>query len=168
MKNRGKQFEKDLEEVFTFYEHRRLLVLRKVDPPTQFIGPGKIIYKANPFLDFVGSWTERGGRMLVIEAKHTDNPKLDISSGAGITTDQMHSLRRWHHAGAVAAVLWRFEPKPVEDKPMIEVLAGGVALLTLKFIEAETRRTKTSHVKWRDVPDRLKKPDFIRTLSAEY
>lgn len=87
------------------------LRLRKVDPPARIMGGGagrRVIFLENPFLDFVGVWTECGGRAVFIECKSTAKPKLTFDSDGGITTTQLDALRNWHNAGAVAFVLWQW------------------------------------------------------------
>lgn len=112
--NTGIPFQSKIEATARQYQAANWLRLRKVDPPTRVLGGGagrRIIFLPNPFLDFVGAWTERKGRMVVIECKSTSKPKLPFDSSGGITTAQLDSLRNWHNAGAVAFVLWEFGDK---------------------------------------------------------
>lgn len=137
---KGAAFEKLVAERLKIYESARLLVLRKVDPPTRVIGKGRIIYLPNPFLDYVGSWAEVGGRAVFIEAKETKNNKLGVgqSSSSGITVKQLHSLRVWQASGAVAAVLWK--------------TPHAIHLIPLHTIEAVLFKTKLKHVKEHELP----------------
>ena len=103
--SRGKEFEEQVEKVLLQYQIAGVLRARKVDPPTRWV-MGRLIPQANPFLDFVGVWTERAGRSVFFEAKETAEPRLAIG-GNGITATQRDSLVLWGLAGAVTFVLWR-------------------------------------------------------------
>lgn len=102
---RGKEFESAIIKTAFNYERNRLLVLRKVDPPTVQFG-GRLIRKRSPFLDFVGSWTERGGRALFLEAKSVNQGVLPIGD-RGLKPEQWNSMRVWHWAGALTGIIWR-------------------------------------------------------------
>ena len=118
--NTGKAFEAEIERVLIQYQASGILRMKKVDPPLRYIGPGKVLHLANPFVDFVGCWTERGGRMVVMECKSTKRkmqgieldigiqrePRLPLGDD-GLTDRQVDALRHWSAAGAVAFVLWR-------------------------------------------------------------
>lgn len=107
---RGKGWEKDLAKVFAELERYRVLIMRKTDPPVRFIGPGKIIFTENPFLDFAGAWTEAHGKALLLEAKQTEKPQLHLggkSNAHGVTGTQLRNLRVWRAAGALTGILWR-------------------------------------------------------------
>jgi hypothetical protein len=107
-RGRGKRFEQEIADAALSYERARLLILRKVDPPTRIVGRGRIVFLANPFLDFVGVWIEREGKAVFLEAKETSSGQLGLGQKTnGVTAPQLRSLRVWHHAGAVSAVLWR-------------------------------------------------------------
>lgn len=113
-RNTGIPFQTKIDSTAKQYQAARWLRLRKVDPPTRVLGGGgsrRIIFQPNPFLDFVGCWTERHGRMVVIECKSTSKPKLLFDSSSGVTSKQLDNLRNWHNAGAVAFVLWEFDGK---------------------------------------------------------
>lgn len=140
MSGRGKEFERHLTDLAADYERRRLLVMRKLDPPTRVIGPGKIIYMRSPFVDFSGSWTERAGRSIHIEAKETHDNKLGVgaSASSGITVNQVHNLHVWHQAGAVAAVCWKSP--------------DANYLLPITVIDELTRRSGLKHIKASEVP----------------
>lgn len=105
--NTGKPFEEELTTILTQYGTRGLLRLKKVEPPMRFAGR-RIILLPNPFLDFCGSWTERGGRAVFMEAKSTSKNTLPVGK-SGLTDSQVDSLRHWHNAGAVTFVLWKFD-----------------------------------------------------------
>lgn len=103
----GKEFERQFEIVSTHYNYQRILKLAKCDPPSVIVR-GQIIYKANPFLDWVGSWTERGGRSLFIETKSTEHPRLPMSDNHHLTKLQIDNLKFWAYAGAAVGVVWEW------------------------------------------------------------
>lgn len=139
---RGKGFEHDIIERAKVYEAKKYLVLRKVDPPSRIIR-GRVLFLANPFLDFVGSFTERGGRAIFLEAKETHEDKLGIGAKTnGITDKQLHSLRVWHHSGAIAGTLWK--------------CPAGVYLIPIALLDAIAQRTQFKHIKVGDVPAQCK------------
>jgi hypothetical protein len=150
----GASLEEDVLRLAAQYERQRALTLRKVDPPTRVVGPGKIVYLKNPFADFVGSWTERGGKVLILEAKHTQEDQLGIGIKGGVSRDQMHNLRVWHHAQAVSAVIWR---------------AGAETFfIPVVILDALCRKHLRKHVKVRDVDRRFRGRDWVRTLREIY
>ena len=107
-KSTGSEFQKLLEAVFEGYEKRGMARLRKVEMPVKVFGPPqkrKVVFLENPWLDYAGTWTELGGRMLIIEAKSTEGQRLEIGEG-GITSKQMDNLQAWHRAGAAVAIVW--------------------------------------------------------------
>jgi len=101
--NDGRRFEGMVASTAVQYHYRKILRLEKVDPPTRIAG-GRIIFLENPFADFTGGWTERGGRSIMLEVKSTSDDKLPI--GGKLTDKQIAWLERWHHAGAAVGVLW--------------------------------------------------------------
>lgn len=103
--NDGKRFERLFKQVADEYKYRRVLRMEKCDPPTRIVGPGKILFLENPFADFVGSWTERGGRSILLEAKSTQDDRLPMGTGK-LSDKQIEWLYRWHCAGAVVGVVW--------------------------------------------------------------
>lgn len=104
-RNDGRAFEKMIEAVCAQYQAKNLLRLKHVDPPNRIFG-GRVIHMANPFLDFIGCWTERAGRLVVMETKSTLEPRLPIMGKSGFTENQFTALRHWSNAGAAAFVLW--------------------------------------------------------------
>ena len=107
---RGRAFENAIISTARAYERARLLVLRKVDPPmfvTRIAGRVIARPKRSQFLDFVGAWTERGGRAVIIEAKSIKQAVLPLLTDRGLKQSQWDSLRVWHWSGAMVAVLWR-------------------------------------------------------------
>ena len=125
--NRGMPFEELVERVCTSYERRGIMRLRKVDPPTFMIN-GQWVRKTSPFLDYVGTWTERGGRAIFLECKSTRGGKLPMFSKGGLTDEQYKALQAWHQAGAVSCLLWL-------DRSM-------VALVTASQIETHIERAR--------------------------
>lgn len=106
---RGRPFEAYLEMIFAAYAAQGRAQIEKVAPPTAMVGgPGRWrpVHLLNPFLDYTGTWTERGGRSLHLEAKSTEKHLLPVGVEGGVTAEQMAALERWQKAGAVAAVLW--------------------------------------------------------------
>lgn len=109
MKNNGSQFEEILGTQHEAYEVQGRARLHKVSPPCLVFGtPGRqrVILKENPFLDFIGSWIERGGRSMHLEAKMTGEPRLGINNATGIKPQQLINLKAWEDSGAVVGVLW--------------------------------------------------------------
>ncbi len=101
--NTGKAYEKLFAITATAYERKGLLRLCKVDPPVRMVR-GRVIFLPNPHLDFVGCWSERGGRMLCLEVKSTAALTLDMRPS------QRESMRHWQEFGAVVALVWyRFD-----------------------------------------------------------
>lgn len=148
--NDGKDFEAEIKLCAAEYQFRGWLRLKKVDPPVRTLGGGefrRVIFLQNPWLDFSGCWTERGGRALFIECKSTAEDKLSIGhkGGSGVTPDQISSMINWRLAGAVAFALWR--------------CPSGVALLSARFLSDVVRRatagngTRTLH--WADARVRV-------------
>lgn len=108
--NDGRDFQAAILKEAALYESQGILTLRKCDAPVRMIGSGpmrKIIPMRNPFLDFVGVWTERGGRALFIEAKSTATHRLPINRDAGLTENQCNAMSQWSEAGAAVALIWR-------------------------------------------------------------
>lgn len=112
--NDGRSFQKEIERTCGGYQSRRAATIRKVDPPTRLIGTGanrKVIFLANPFLDFVGTWTARHGRAIVLECKSTQTHRLPFRRSGGLTDEQLGTIKTWRHAGAAVALLWRWNER---------------------------------------------------------
>ena len=137
-KNTGTEFEAHVALVCDCYRAQGRADITKVEPPikTLFIGPGKtkVIHLENPYLDFIGAWTERGGRALHIEAKTTQAPRLAVGADNGISADQIANLKRWHNAGAAVGVLWEH--------------AGQVRFVTLTAIDHAREIEERASVQW--------------------
>lgn len=106
LKTTGTAFEARVREVCQTYLAQGRAKLEKVDPPTVKTS-FRVIYKDNPFLDFVGSWIERGSRIIHIEAKSNSKRRLPISTQKdGVSTEQIANLIAWENAGAAVGILW--------------------------------------------------------------
>lgn len=115
-KNTGRAFEREMELTCKGYEQARIATIEKVTPPTRTVGGGRsmrVIYMANPFLDFIGVWTANGERPVFIEAKSTSNHLLPIGADGGLTANQCVAMQRWENAGAVVGLVWQFHDKVV-------------------------------------------------------
>lgn len=106
-KNNGTAFERDLQTIFDAYLNQGRAKIHKVDPPTKVLGK-KVLFLPNDWLDFAGTWTERGGRALVIEAKTTQEPTLPLGGSRGLTETQWRNAMDWQRAGAMVLLLWEF------------------------------------------------------------
>lgn len=137
--NTGKEFESTLEAVFEGYRKRGIADVQKVDPPVRVVGPPKfkrVILLENPWLDFVGTWTEMGGRMLVIEAKSTEEPRLELGDG-GFTKAQQDAMARWHRSGALTGLVWY-------HGGAVKVITHGMVQMALEM--------GVKSFKWRHLP----------------
>lgn len=133
--NDGRSFQKEIERTCGAYHSRRVAVLRKCDPPTRLVGSGaqrRVLFMANPFLDFVGTWTTHHGRALFIECKSTGTHRLPFARSGGITAEQVSTIKTWRLAGAAAAILWRFNDGVVLITPedLLEAERTGAKSLT--------------------------------------
>src|SRR3954468_23107434 len=120
--NDGRGFETSFKKTVEAYRHKEILRLEKVSPPARVMGDGnnrKVIFLPNPFLDWVGTWTERNGRALMIECKSTSEPKLTF--GGGISDNQIEWLLRWHYAGVAVGVCWEFVGEGVAFIPVGQI-----------------------------------------------
>ncbi len=136
-RNDGRSFQTRIETVLLQYQSKGLLRCKKVDPPVKVLGFGKarrVIFLRNPFLDYVGTWTESGGRAVFFEAKSTSEPRLPFGGGAGVTADQLQVMKLWAQAGAAVFGLWEWRN-------------NGVRFLTLhNFQAADSCGSKS--IKW--------------------
>ncbi len=116
MKSRltGKGFEKDIADMADIYATQGKARLAKVDPPSiTFVpkGTSRAVTQLleNPWLDFAGSWTERAGRHILIEAKETTEPKIKLreKKGGGVSAEQIDAGLDWQAAGAMVLFLWK-------------------------------------------------------------
>jgi len=146
--NTGKAFEKLIEAIAVQYASKKLLRLRKVDPPVRYAG-GRMIPMENPFTDYVGVWTERDGRAVFIEAKSTRDPVLPLSH---LTDKQVAAMHAWRVAGAAVLLLWecggvvRFWTEPMISDQTIHkrhlkfndgfIVPTGMGWVTHDFLES--------------------------------
>jgi hypothetical protein len=132
-KNDGRAFQKEIELTAIGYLNRGIAKLEKVDPPVRIIGGGpsrRVIFLANPWLDWAGTWTEKYGRSLFIESKSTSTHRLAIGKDGGLTASQWAAMRQWRIAGAACAVVWQY--------------GGAVALLLPETIAEAIGRKEAS------------------------
>lgn len=109
LSNTGKTFEKVLTHVFYAYRSTGIMDVRKTDPPVKVVGTGgrrQVIFMDNPWVDFLGAWKERSGRMIALEAKSTATNHLAVGKTGGVTARQWQALTDWSAAGAVCGILW--------------------------------------------------------------
>jgi len=149
MKNTGTDFESILETQHAAYLAQGRAKIEKVSQPIRVFGPPgrqRVIHLPNPFLDFTGSWIERGGRAIHIECKVTGEPRLSFNSDTGIKPAQLEALIGWEAAGAAVGVLWFH--------------AGRARLLTLPHILAAEHVGRKS-VRWASAYDLPQGGDLI-------
>lgn len=132
----GTDFERNLELVWDAYRKRGICDVEKVDPPTRNVSR-RVIQLANPFLDYVGTWTEIGGRAIFLEAKSTQDPRLELGAG-GVTSKQQAALVRWDRAGAVTGIVWHHR--------------GEVKVITAATFKAAFSMDGVKSFKWRQIP----------------
>lgn len=129
----GTTFEARIKAVCDCYLASGRAYFEKVDPPTvktQY----RTIYKDNPFLDFVGSWIERGGQSIHIEAKSNSKTALPISADKdGVSVEQIESLEKWQAANAAVGILWEHK--------------GEVRFVTLAMME-DAKAENIKSVPW--------------------
>ncbi len=134
-KNDGRGFQLELESTAAGYQTRGLARFEKVDPPARMMGGGpsrRVIFMKNPFLDFIGVWSKRGGRMLAFEAKSTANHRLAFNNDNGLTSTQWAAMKSWRMAGAACCLLWKH--------------ADAVVLFTPEMLQAAQARGDKSLV----------------------
>jgi penicillin-binding protein-related factor A (putative recombinase) len=133
-RNTGKGFEAEIEATAAAYQAQGIAMLRKVDPPVAIIWPTdpktgerrqRVIFKRNPFTDFMGAYTARGGQMLAVECKSTATHRLGLREGQ-LGPDQRIAMYTWCKAGGAVCVLWQW--------------AGRVCLFTSEMIAAAEAR----------------------------
>lgn len=108
MINDGKGLEGRILWAAQTYLFRGQLTLDKVDAPTKVVGKRgalRVIMLESQWVDFAGAWTERGGRMVIIEAKSTASDSVACGKDGGITKRQWEALQYWHAAGAAVGVI---------------------------------------------------------------
>lgn len=161
MKNDGSTFEQILATQHEAYEAQGRARICQVSPPCRVFGtPGRqrVVMLDNPFVDFVGSWLERGGRSIHIEAKVTGKPILGFNNDTGIKVKQLENLQRWEKAGAAVGVLWchRGEAKLLTLNQILAARAEGRG--SVQWDRAYTLYQPSDLVFW----------DYLTALSAIY
>jgi penicillin-binding protein-related factor A (putative recombinase) len=109
-KNDGKGFESEIAATAEAYERAGIARLQKVDPPVRVFwkaGKQQVIFLKNPWLDFAGVFTKRGGRALFVEAKSIEVGRLKVDADGGLSSTQWSAMKSWRRAGAACCVLWR-------------------------------------------------------------
>lgn len=161
----GKDFEKEIEQTAGVYNSRRIARLQKVDPPVAVIwipdpaNPGKkrqrVIFKRNPWLDFAGVWSARGGRALLVECKSTSNHRLGLREGQ-LGPEQVSAIKNWRLAGAASCVVWRFNERCVLFTPEMILQAEARGDKSLVFEAGLPVARGEGTLRW----------DFLATLEA--
>lgn len=140
--NDGRAFQKEIERTGGGYHSRRIASYRKVDPPVRIVWPydarvgrkvQRVIFQTNPWLDFVGCWSARFGRALLLEAKSTATHRLPFKRSGGLTEEQVSTIKTWRLAGAATAVLWQWSGRVVLFTPEMLVAADGAGAKSLVF-----------------------------------
>lgn len=136
--NQGRWLQDEITRICEHYAQRNTARIKKVDPPSRITGTGakrRTIYMLNPFVDFIGAWTQRAGRAIAIEAKSTAEPSLPICQDGGITKNQWDLLNEWRRAGAAVGVLWGYRTE--------------IRFVPFEALRAQLNATPpVKHVKW--------------------
>lgn len=141
--NDGREFEATIQKVADQYNRLKILRLHKVEPPCRIIGWGpntRVIWLENTFGDFIGSWTARAGRTLMIEVKSTREPQLPIRTDSSLRPAQITWLKRWHYSGAAVGVLWHWLGHGVVFLPIgliQSIYQGGAGRKHIRFEEGD-------------------------------
>lgn len=160
----GRSLEHELEIIASLYAERGILRLGRTTPPTRTWREGesqRVCFLKNPWLDYAGTWTEREGRMLLIEAKTTHEPVLNLAAGkdgkGGLSKNQIENLMLWEKAGAAVGCIWQWQ--------------GKCVWINTKDIQREFPKVK--HVYFRDLPpipqgEGFILIDFVQNLRINY
>lgn len=165
----GREWEETISATALEYERNGVLRMRKVSPPSRVVGgkgDRKVIFMTNDFLDFVGSWMQRGGRALFLEAKQTHEDRLPLARPGGLTEQQVRALRDWTLASAATGVLWRC-PSGVFFIPYRDV-AMRVTELRKALLPEHCIRVEEAGVVRLSDGRVMKKPDFAAALATAY
>ena len=124
-RNDGRGFQSEITATADAYEQRGIARLKKADPPVRVFWKGgkqQVIFLANPWPDFIGTWTKHGGRMLCVEAKSIESGRLKVDASGGLSSTQWSAMKSWRRAGAACCVLWRrrgevrlYTPEMIQD-----------------------------------------------------
>lgn len=134
-KNNGTAFERQLAGIFEAYLKQGRAKIEKVDAPTKVLGR-KVLFMPNPWLDFAGVWTERQGRAILIEAKTTEKPTLELGGTHGLSKAQWDNAMDWQRAGAVVLLLWHHR--------------GEIRVTTPSMAMADCREQNRKSLRWCD------------------
>lgn len=139
-RNDGRNLQEMIKASCEAYRSRGLGKIEQVIPPGRVVFDKnrpkvpKFIPQANPFLDFIGTYS---GRCVSIEAKSTKKHRLAIGGSGGIRKKQCDAIIEWLNAGAITFVIWEFEGKHLYV-PGIEVIKalerGEKSLVAERFI----------------------------------
>lgn len=105
----GEYFEHMIDTACELYEERGAAIVEKTPEPMRPLGAknqkGQFIacYTKAAQPDYKG--TIAGGRSIVMEAKHTDDDRIEYKR---VTPEQMEKLEKHHRAGALAFVIVSF------------------------------------------------------------
>lgn len=103
-KNRGKWFEKAIEQSNTIYKYKNMALVDKIATPVNFnTRTGKAFFSAKSTVDFIGC--DSNGRMIAFDAKEVAQKNLPHGN---IADHQLEYLRRAHKLGADAFILVLF------------------------------------------------------------
>jgi len=133
----GAALESEIELICDAYARQGLAKIHKVDPPTRIVRKGRQVFGVqmkSPFVDWIGSWTTRGGQLVHLESKSTKEPRLGLLTDAGLKQDQYEKLIAWDRSGAKVGVLWGHK--------------GQMKLISLPTI-AHAIETGDKSLKWR-------------------
>lgn len=156
--NDGRSFQKEIELTLSGYENRGMARMAKVDPPVRIFGGGgsrKVLFTANPWLDYAGVWTAQYGRAIFVEAKSTSSDRLPINRHGGLTESQWTAMRAWRRAGAACALLWKFDRRVALFVPEMLDEAIRAGEISVRFDEGRAVENGQGKVLW----------DFLSTLS---
>lgn len=123
-RNDGWRFERIVDGILTQYAARGWMRVKKVEQPIR-VFKNRVAHLENPFLDYIGAWTERGGMTICIEVKSTLKTRLPLGAG-GLTARQQEEMHKWALAGAAVILLWE--------------CGGAVGMWTMASIEFEAQR----------------------------
>lgn len=165
--NDGRPFEKEMEITAGGYHSRRKAVLKKVSPPTRIVfyrdektgeKRQRVIMLENPFLDFVGVWTERNGLALMIEAKSTSMHRLPFNGDKGFHAGQWAAMKTWRLNGAATALVWKFNGSVCLYTPEMLLEAERLAVKSLAHENGISVPPGEGTVLW----------DFLRVMESRF
>ena len=165
-RNDGREFQRQLEVIAGSYHTRGLAYLQKVDPPVAVVWiPDKrtgekkqrVIFKQNPFLDYLGVWTVHHGRMILMEAKSTSGHRLPAFGEAGFKDKQWAAMKRWRFTGAACCLLWSYAGQVRLWTPELLMVAEAAGAKSLEFQAGIPVEQGDGLLRW----------DWLRTLEKK-